>query len=208
MTYVKGEGRVTICIHVCEAGDARFLPISSFLHEHLRADPRNSYKLPYEIMAETTNETPAAVAPAAEPAPAPAPSLKEFTMEDVAPHNTAEDCWMVIRDEGIRKVYDVTAFLDDHPGGPEIMVDVAGQDATDEFEDIGHSNDARAQLKEYEIGKIKGDVKQEASAKGADKWSGSKSSASGRQDISGQNGPLYAVLAAVVAIAALYLKYQ
>ncbi|EGZ07342.1 hypothetical protein PHYSODRAFT_397414, partial [Phytophthora sojae] len=132
---------------------------------------------------------------------------KEFTLEDVAPHNTAEDCWMVIRDEGIRKVYDVTAFLDDHPGGPEIMVDVAGQDATDEFEDIGHSNDARAQLKQYEIGKIKGDVKQEKPAKAA-AAGGSKTSASGRQDISGQNGPLYAVLAAVVAFAALYFKYQ
>ncbi|KAE9021213.1 hypothetical protein PR003_g12491 [Phytophthora rubi] len=142
-------------------------------------------------MAETTAETP----------------VKEFTLEEVAPHNTAEDCWMVIRDEGIRKVYDVTAFLDDHPGGPEIMVDVAGQDATDEFEDIGHSNDARAQLKQYEIGKVKGDVKQEAPAKAA-AAGGAKTSASGRQDISGQNGPLYAVLAAVVAAAALYFKYQ
>ncbi|RLN92825.1 hypothetical protein BBJ28_00011738, partial [Nothophytophthora sp. Chile5] len=108
-----------------------------------------------------------------------------------------------------RKVYDVTAFLDDHPGGPEIMVDVAGQDATDEFEDIGHSNDARAQLKEFQIGKIKGDVKQEAAAKSAGgKWQAGKTSASGRQDVSGQNGPLFAVLAAVVAIAALYLKYS
>lgn len=68
------------------------------------------------------------------------------------------------------------------------MVDVAGQDATDEFEDIGHSNDARAQLKQYEIGKIKGDVKQEKPAKAA-AAGGSKTSASGRQDISGQNGP-------------------
>ncbi|KAL4093310.1 hypothetical protein PRIC1_010744 [Phytophthora ramorum] len=133
---------------------------------------------------------------------------KEFTLEDVSPHKTAEDCWMVIRDEGVRKVYDVTAFLDDHPGGPEIMVDVAGQDASDEFEDIGHSNDARAQLKQFEIGKIKGDVKQEASAKAAAGTSGGKTSASGRQDLSGQNGPLYAVLAAMVAFAALYFKFQ
>ncbi|KAG6617053.1 cytochrome b5 [Phytophthora cinnamomi] len=145
-------------------------------------------------------ETDAAAAPAET-------ALKEFTLEDVAPHNSAEDCWMVIRDDGIRKVYDVTAFLDDHPGGPEIMVDVAGQDATDEFEDIGHSNDARAQLKQYEIGKIKGDVKQDKPSKAA-AVGGAKTSASGRQDISGQNGPLYAVLAAVVAFAALYFKYQ
>ncbi|KAF1779629.1 hypothetical protein JG687_00016735 [Phytophthora cactorum] len=144
---------------------------------------------------------------AAPETPAPAAAVKEFTMEDVSPHNTAEDCWMVIREDGIRKVYDVTAFLDDHPGGPEIMVDVAGQDATDEFEDIGHSNDAREQLKQFEIGKIKGDVKKDASAKAASAG-GSKVSASGRQDISGDNGPLYAVMAAMVAFAALYFKYQ
>lgn len=114
---------------------------------------------------------------------------------------------MVIREQGIRKVYNVTSFLDDHPGGPEIMVDVAGQDATDEFEDIGHSNDARSQLKKYEIGKIKGDFKKEATAT-ATSTSRSKVSASGRQDISGQNGPMYAVLAVVMALTALYLKYK
>lgn len=139
--------------------------------------------------------------------PAPVATVKEFTLEDVAPHNTAEDCWMVIREQGIRKVYNVTSFLDDHPGGPEIMVDVAGQDATDEFEDIGHSNDARSQLKKYEIGKIKGDFKKEATAT-ATSTSRSKVSASGRQDISGQNGPMYAVLAVVMALTALYLKYK
>ncbi|CAI5739825.1 unnamed protein product [Peronospora destructor] len=136
--------------------------------------------------------------------PVASPPVKEFALEDVKLHNTAKDCWMVIRDGGIRKVYDVTAFLDDHPGGPEIMVDVAGQDATDEFEDIGHSKGARSQLKEFEIGKIKGDTKQQASTK----TSASGSTSSGRQDISGRNGPLYAVLVAVVAFAALYLKYK
>ncbi|TDH72637.1 hypothetical protein CCR75_003897 [Bremia lactucae] len=132
---------------------------------------------------------------------------KEFTLEEVRLHNTAEDCWMIICNEGVRKVYDVTSFLDDHPGGPEIMVDVAGQDATDEFEDIGHSNDARAQLKKFAIGKIKGDVKKESTTT-TTSTGGSKASASGRQDISGQNGPVYAVLAAVVAFAALYYKFQ
>ncbi|CAH0482088.1 unnamed protein product [Peronospora belbahrii] len=136
--------------------------------------------------------------------PVTAPIVKEFTLEDVKSHNTAEDCWMIIRDEGIRKVYDVTAFLNDHPGGPEIMVDVAGKDATEEFEDIGHSNDARTQLKNYEIGQIIGDTKQQTPTK--TRTSGTTSS--GRQDISGQNGPLYAILAFVVAAAALYLKYQ
>lgn len=142
--------------------------------------------------------------------PTPAePQLKEFTLEEVAAHNAVEDCWIIVKDDGIRKVYDVTAFLDDHPGGPEIIVDLAGQDSTDEFEDIGHSNDARKQLNDYVVGKIKGDVKQAGASTAAaqPKWK-TKTTSSGRQDISGNNGPLFAVLAAVVAIAALYLKYS
>jgi Cytochrome b5-like Heme/Steroid binding domain len=44
------------------------------------------------------------------------------------------------------KVYDVTKYLDDHPGGAEVLLEQAGQDATDMFEDIGHSQDARLVL--------------------------------------------------------------
>ena len=32
------------------------------------------------------------------------------------------------------KVYDVTPFMDDHPGGGEIMLSAAGKDATNDFE--------------------------------------------------------------------------
>jgi cytochrome b5 len=46
------------------------------------------------------------------------------------------------------KVYDVTKYLDDHPGGAEVLLEQAGQDATDMFEDIGHSQDARLVLHE------------------------------------------------------------
>lgn len=52
------------------------------------------------------------------------------------------------------KVYDVTKYLDDHPGGAEVMLDVAGQDADEFFEDIGHSADAREELKRHFIGDL------------------------------------------------------
>lgn len=55
------------------------------------------------------------------------------------------------------KVYDVTKYLDDHPGGAEVMLDVAGQDADEFFEDIGHSKEAREELKKYLIGDFKVD---------------------------------------------------
>ncbi|CCH58974.1 hypothetical protein TBLA_0B01310 [Henningerozyma blattae CBS 6284] len=63
---------------------------------------------------------------------------KLYSYEEIAAHNTTESAWIIIKD----KVYDVTKFLDSHPGGDEIILELAGQDATQDFEDIGHSNDA------------------------------------------------------------------
>lgn len=57
--------------------------------------------------------------------------------------------------KGGAKVYDVSSYLDDHPGGAEVMLDVGGKDADEFFEDIGHSNDARDELKKHMIGVLK-----------------------------------------------------
>jgi cytochrome b involved in lipid metabolism len=38
-------------------------------------------------------------------------------------------------------VYDITKFLNEHPGGSEVIMEVAGQDGTEGFEDVGHSED-------------------------------------------------------------------
>eukprot|EP00262_Sarcandra_glabra_P017170 TRINITY_DN57_c0_g1_i2.p1 TRINITY_DN57_c0_g1~~TRINITY_DN57_c0_g1_i2.p1 ORF type:complete len:135 (+),score=29.15 TRINITY_DN57_c0_g1_i2:191-595(+) len=75
---------------------------------------------------------------------------KVFTLEEVSKHNTNKDCWLII--DG--KVYDVTKFLEDHPGGDEVLLSATGKDATDDFEDVGHSSSARAMMDEYEIGAI------------------------------------------------------
>lgn len=58
----------------------------------------------------------------------------EYSHEEIASHNTEADCWVVIGNHGAKKVYDITAFLEDHPGGPEVLLDLAGQDVQDEFE--------------------------------------------------------------------------
>jgi len=83
--------------------------------------------------------------------------LKEYTSEEVSKHTLEEDCWMIIGNEsnGGSKVYDVSKYLDDHPGGAEVMLDVSGQNADEFFEDIGHSGDARKELKKYLIGTYK-----------------------------------------------------
>ncbi|KAH0739675.1 hypothetical protein KY290_038380 [Solanum tuberosum] len=75
---------------------------------------------------------------------------KVYTLAEVSQHNSAKDCWLVISG----KVYDVTKFLDDHPGGDEVLISSTGKDATDDFEDVGHSSSARAMLDEYYVGDI------------------------------------------------------
>lgn len=52
------------------------------------------------------------------------------------------------------KVYDVTKYLEDHPGGEEVLLDKGGMDATDDFEDVGHSREARRTLQQYELGEL------------------------------------------------------
>jgi cytochrome b involved in lipid metabolism len=52
------------------------------------------------------------------------------------------------------KVYDVTKYLEEHPGGAEVLLDHAGGDADEFFEDIGHSGDARAKLESLLIGEL------------------------------------------------------
>ncbi|GAA0169004.1 oxidoreductase [Lithospermum erythrorhizon] len=73
---------------------------------------------------------------------------KVFTLVEAAQHNNSDDCWLIING----KVYDVTKFLEDHPGGEDVLLSATGKDATDDFEDIGHSSSARAMLDEFYVG--------------------------------------------------------
>ncbi|KAJ1900461.1 hypothetical protein LPJ66_001448 [Kickxella alabastrina] len=81
--------------------------------------------------------------------------VKTFTSEHVAEHNTRKDIWVSIHG----KVYDVSKFLDEHPGGEEVILECAGLDATEAFDDIGHSEDARELLKDFYVGELDGPCK-------------------------------------------------
>jgi len=76
---------------------------------------------------------------------------QEFTYSDVSSHSSKKDLYLVIHD----KVYDSSSFVDEHPGGEEVLLDVGGQDATEAFEDVGHSDEAREILEGLLVGTLK-----------------------------------------------------
>ncbi|XP_076232337.1 cytochrome b5 [Calliopsis andreniformis] len=78
--------------------------------------------------------------------------LTRYTLKEVAQRNGREgtSTWIVIHD----KVYDVTSYKNQHPGGGELIDEYAGQDATFGFDDFGHSSDASRMLKSYLIGEL------------------------------------------------------
>lgn len=59
-------------------------------------------------------------------------------------------------------MYDVTKYVHDHPGGADILVEAAGTDATEAFDNAGHSEDAFEIMADYEVGILKGAAKKSA----------------------------------------------
>ncbi|KAK1836257.1 putative cytochrome b5 [Podospora conica] len=55
---------------------------------------------------------------------------KTFTKADVATHKDEAAGMYIIIDDG---VYNITEFLEEHPGGAKILKRVAGKDATKQF---------------------------------------------------------------------------
>lgn len=74
-----------------------------------------------------------------------------YTLEEVSEHDNEDDCWIII--DG--KVYDVTPYIDYHPGGKGFVLPAAGKDATQLFNESEHSNTARDLLPKYCIGTVK-----------------------------------------------------
>jgi cytochrome b involved in lipid metabolism len=58
----------------------------------------------------------------------PAPT-REITLDEVALHNTPEDCWTVV--DG--NVYDLSNFVSSHPGGQSAIQKICGIDGTETF---------------------------------------------------------------------------
>ncbi|EGW29974.1 uncharacterized protein SPAPADRAFT_63600 [Spathaspora passalidarum NRRL Y-27907] len=124
-----------------------------------------------------------------------ATTTKVFDHEEVAKHTSHDDLWVVLNG----RVYDISQYIDEHPGGEEVILDVAGGDATEAFDDIGHSDEAHEILKKLYIGDLKGAAPKEAKHAQSSQSTG---------DQQGLNFPLVAVFVLLLAYAAYYLKSQ
>ncbi|KAF7761528.1 hypothetical protein Agabi119p4_9520 [Agaricus bisporus var. burnettii] len=79
--------------------------------------------------------------------------VKIYTREDVQAHATGLSCWVSRKG----KVYDITQFLPDHPGGDDVIEEYAGKDIDEIMQDKlshEHSDSAYAMLDEYVIGRL------------------------------------------------------
>jgi len=74
---------------------------------------------------------------------------KKFTSKEVSLHNKSNDCWLII--DG--KVFDVTSYVDEHPGGEAILKN-AGHDSSKGFHGDQHPAKVKDLLWEF----YKGDL--------------------------------------------------
>lgn len=74
----------------------------------------------------------------------PARTLPTFSLKEVEAHDSEESCYVTLGE----RVYDVTDFLDSHPGGGELILEYAGRDVADILKDqISHEHSEAA----YEV---------------------------------------------------------
>ncbi|XP_010544869.1 PREDICTED: cytochrome B5 [Tarenaya hassleriana] len=75
---------------------------------------------------------------------------KPISFHELAKHKCRNNCWILIHD----KVYDVSSFMDEHPGGDNLLLSVTGKDGSDDFDEVSHSDEAKAMMKKFFIGEV------------------------------------------------------
>ncbi|KAL4604499.1 cytochrome B5-like protein [Castanea sativa] len=74
---------------------------------------------------------------------------KIYSKADVLVHNKKTDCWIIIKD----KVYDVTSYVEEHPGGDAILAH-AGDDSTEGFYGPQHATRVFDMIDDFYIGDL------------------------------------------------------
>lgn len=97
----------------------------------------------------------------------PKPPPRGYTRAEVAQHASEDDLWLIIKNKGAEqyKVYDVTSYLEHHPGGDAILTN-AGADCTRGFLGVQHPPTVFDLVNEYEIGWLLEEGQEEGNQEG------------------------------------------
>lgn len=125
---------------------------------------------------------------------------KQYTRSEVASLNGKEKTVIIIHD----KVYDVTSFLNEHPGGEEILLDHGGKESSEDFDDVGHSKDALDLMTKYCIGELVDSEKTNKSPKSG--WSSTYGKPAAPKEEEGMS-TMVLVAVVVIFVAILYYVY-
>eukprot|EP01059_Diplonema_ambulator_P001963 TRINITY_DN11620_c0_g1_i1.p1 TRINITY_DN11620_c0_g1~~TRINITY_DN11620_c0_g1_i1.p1 ORF type:complete len:150 (+),score=27.60 TRINITY_DN11620_c0_g1_i1:39-452(+) len=79
--------------------------------------------------------------------------LREVTWAEMAEHSKEENAWLAVYD----RVYDVSKFMNDHPGGADPLWQLAGEDATREWDAVGHGPSAAEKMEKMLVGRLVGE---------------------------------------------------
>jgi len=92
----------------------------------------------------------------ASPSPSPSSDQTQLTLSEVKKHDSGTSCWSVVSGN----VYDLTNWINKHPGGATVIRAICGKDGTDAFEGQ-HAGQGRpaSQLSIYFLGKLGDAVK-------------------------------------------------
>ena len=79
------------------------------------------------------------------------PAASGYTMADVAKHATRSSCWTAVNGN----VYDVTAWISQHPGGANAILSMCGKDGSAAFNDQhGGQRRPASELASFKIGAL------------------------------------------------------
>ncbi|XP_017240306.1 cytochrome B5-like protein isoform X1 [Daucus carota subsp. sativus] len=74
---------------------------------------------------------------------------KAYTKAEVSSHDKRTDCWIIIK----QKIYDVTSYVEEHPGGDAILAH-AGDDSTEGFYGPQHATRVFDMIEDFYIGDL------------------------------------------------------
>ncbi len=107
----------------------------------------------WRLAGTTSKDTLASQAPASV---VPTAGKKTLTKKEIGRHQTSDDCWIILESRehgGKARVYDVTAYMEDHPGGQAILNN-AGGNSTKGFYGPQHPARVFDMIEDFYIGDL------------------------------------------------------